>query len=547
MPRMKVREVTSAVERSEARGERLAISSDYSVLTPNPSILTPAEGSTGRHALVMSLSAIAVGSLNYVLNIIMGWNLSAEDYGRVGVSQTLIFVCVWFVSAGFPFIVTRAVAQSGPDGSPAHQEAWRTVKSAWLADSLLTLAVVGLLTLAYFLGWLPLGPTYGLLIIMVAITAGALGLGSVPSAALQGLFRFGSISGLRIFEVVANVLASVGLIALGFGAGGALAGFAIAAVLSTMLTVWLMRDTHFWRVKGWGSLKTLWVVAPMTLAVFGGVLLTNIDLLSIKFLSSSANSDALSGAYQVGAVLARAPLFIGAALVSTFYPRIAQESHTTSAARDLIRWVIVALPPVNLILVVGAPAVVLFFFPEQYASSGLLLAILAFGSACLVVASALAAVLQARHQVKVPALVMTGAVLLQMVGLAFAVPSSGAIGAALVSAGAGVFALVLLAWHCRNLHLAPEGLLRYGIALALLALPTLVLSLLFSDYSRWFVALWVAGSFGLYVCSLFALNLLDASKLAKSSISTAAGPIGTLLRQLLSVGAALNRVGWHNS
>jgi O-antigen/teichoic acid export membrane protein len=547
---MKVREASSAY----AAGA--GVSDPAMPVTPVQSqagTLASSQGNTGRHALLMSLSAIVVGILNYALNIVMSWNLSVEDYGRVGVSQTLIFVCVWFVSAGFPLIVTRVVAQAHEDraGEPVQpevrREAWSTFKSAWLADSVLTLAVVGLLTLAYFVGWLPLGSTYAVLIILIAITAGALGLGSVPSAALQGLFRFGAIAWLRIFEVGVNLVASLGLIALGFGAEGALAGFAIGAVLSTPVALWLMRDTQFWHVKGWGSLKSLWVVAPMTFAVFGGVLLTNVDLLSIKFLSSSADSDTLSGAYQVAAVLARAPLFISAALVSTFYPRIAQDSGNTGAARELIRMVIMWLLPVNLILVVSAPAVVLFFFPERYASSGPLLAVLSFGSACLVIATALAAVLQARHQVKVPALVMSGAVILQVVGLAFAVPAYGALAAALVSTGASVLALLCLVWKCRHLNLAPAALSRYGAALALLTAPALALTLFYGGQGRLFIALWVAGSLALYVMGLFALNLLDADRLSEASVLPRSGPAGVAIKHLLAFAALLNRAGWRKA
>ncbi len=516
------------------------------MLTPHAGVHAGSESrGAGWHAVLMVSATVIVAVLNYALNIILGWSLSVQEYGRIGVSQTLIFICLWLISSGLPWVVTRSIAQAqDPNaGSEQREEAWRTYKTARLANIGLTMVVVSLLELAFYAGWLPLEAFYGPLILVVGITVAALGFGSVPNAGLQGLFRFGPISAIRITEAIVNIVVSVALVVAGFGATGALAGFAVAAVLAAGLAFRSVSDAPLSLVKGWGSLDALRTALPMTLAVFGSVLLTNIDLLSIKFLSNSANSDALSGAYQVAAVLARAPLFIGTALVTTFYPRIAQESGNLAAARKLVRWVIVGLLPINLILSLGAPAVVLFFFPARYASSAILLAALAIGSACLVISSAFAAVLQARHQVKVPALVTTGAVILEIIGLTLFVPQYGVIGAAIVSAGASAFAALLLAWYCKELHLAPVGLLKHGVALALLAIPVILLAWFFKEQSRFFVALWVAGSVALYGASLFALNLMNATDMAQSSALPQTGPISIAIQRLLSVGVLLNRIG----
>ena len=76
--------------------------------TPDP---RPLQG-TARHAFLLVAATVIVAVLNYALNIILGWTLTVEEYGRVGVSQTLIFVLVWFLGAGFPWVVTRALART---------------------------------------------------------------------------------------------------------------------------------------------------------------------------------------------------------------------------------------------------------------------------------------------------------------------------------------------------------------------------------------------------------------------------------------------------
>ncbi|MEO5952666.1 MAG: oligosaccharide flippase family protein, partial [Chloroflexia bacterium] len=291
---------------------------------------------TGQHAVILVSSTFVVAVLNYALNIILGWTLPAAQYGQIGVSQTLIFICLWLISAGLPWVVTRSLAHAHDAAATSEdrEEAWRTYKSARLANAFLTMLVVALLQVAFFGGWLPLEASYAPLIVLVGVTVSALGLGSIPNAGLQGLFRFRRISALRVGEAAVNIVVSVVLVLAGYGVSGALGGFAASAILASVLAVWSMSGNRSSQIEGWGGLEALRTAVPMTLVVFGGVLLTNIDLLSIKFLGG-LNSDSLSGDYQVAAILARAPLFIGTALISAFYPRIAQDSGNRQAAREL--------------------------------------------------------------------------------------------------------------------------------------------------------------------------------------------------------------------
>jgi O-antigen/teichoic acid export membrane protein len=507
----------------------------------------------GKHALLMVSSTIFIALLNYALNIILGWTLPVEEYGRVGVSQTLIFICVWFVSAGFPLVVTGAIARArsrrtDPSGGEAAQQAWRTFKSAWLAGSVLSLAVVALLVGAFYTGVLPLEPVYAPLIAMVAITVGSLGIGSVPSAALQGLFRFGQLAGVKVLEAVVNIVVSVALVVLGLGAAGALGGFALSAALAGVVSVWLLRDQRFWRVRGWGDLSALRQAIPMTFAVFGGVLLTNIDVLAIKFLTPSLQSDALSGAYQVAAVLARAPLFVGTALVSTFYPRLAQDAHDGAltgrpSARELLRWIMLGVLPINMIIAVAAPAVVLFFFPGHYASSASLLVVLAAGSGFLVVASGLAAILQAERRAGVPALVMTVAVSLEIVSLLVLVPAFGPMAAAASAALMSALACTLLLWYCRRMDIAPRGLWRHALSLAWLGALVAPLAVFGGEWGRVPVALWVSAAGLLYAGMVLALNLVSAGEVAWQIPRNMGGALGAAARRAVGVAAWLNRIG----
>ncbi|MGA7729839.1 MAG: oligosaccharide flippase family protein [Chloroflexia bacterium] len=497
-----------------------------------------------RHAFLMTAAALVVGVLNYALNVVMGWRLPAEEYGRVGVSQTIILLCVWFLSAGFPWVVSRAIGRAGGAGpleSADGSEAWRTYKTAWLANLLLAAILVSALGLGFLYGWLPLSGDYSLLIVLVVITVMALGISVVPDAALQGLLRFRRLSTIRIAEAVVNTTASVALVLLGMGAVGALAGFALAAVLTSGLSIWAILDKRFWLARGWGGLSALRDALPLTLAVFGGIILTNIDLLAVKFLSGG-NSDALSGAYQIAAVLARAPFFVATALVTAFYPRIARASRSGFAAapsEQLLRWLALLVLPMHTIIVVAAPAVVSFFFPERYASSAPVLSVLGTASALLAFASGLAAILQGSNRTLGPALVMTISVIAQLAALWWLVPALGPLGAAISSSLAGLLALTWLAWQARTLGIRIRSLGRTALAVGLLAVLLLPLGLGLAGTDRPLIAIWVAGTFSAYAAVCCILGLIRASELP---VLTNDQPRTGVSRSLASISIAASRL-----
>lgn len=511
-----------------------------------PAAAAPAAPATGRHAVWMLVATVVVALLNYALNIILGWALPLADYGRIGVIQTLIFIGTWFLSAGFPWVVSRALAQAGgagPGDGAAGTAAWRAFKTAWLANGVLTGLVMGLLLGAFAAGWLPLDVSYAPLVGLAALTVGALGLSAVPDAGLQGLFRFGRIATFRVVEAVTNLVVSVVLVVAGFGAAGGLAGFAVAAVLACALNVATIRTTGFWRAPGWGGLVTLRAAVLMTVAVFGGVLLTNVDLLAIKFLSGAAVSDSLAGTYQVAAVLARAPLFIGTALVSTFYPRLAQEGPAGPGSRSLLQVLALGVLPINVVLSAGAPAVVAFFFPARFAQAAAPLALLAVGSALLIWAGGLAAIRQAHGQTRAPAAIMSLAVAAQIGGLAWAVPRWGALGAAAVSTAAATLAAgLLLAAGWRAVALPPHAG-RQALALAVLAGLIIPLPGLFPGADRWLIASWIAVSLAAYLGLCFVLNLIDPAALGGRGPMPYESRVGALLARLLAAAHALHRLG----
>lgn len=499
---------------------------------------------SARHAGAMVAATVTVAGLNYGLNILLGWALPLSAYGQVGVIQTILFLGTWLLGAGLPGVVSRAIAQARggeASGAAAGREVWQTVKTAWLANSALAGIVVAAFAGSYLAGWLPLGADYAPLIAPAALTIGALGISAVPDAAMQGLFRFGTVARWRVLEAVTNVALSAALLALGFGAAGALGGFAAAAVLALALNVWSLRDTHLWHVPGWVRLRSLGLAGPLAVAAAGSVLLTNLDVLAIKALTGAATADALVGTYSVAAVLARAPLFVSQALVATYYPRVAQEP-TGPAAGELRRWLALSVLPMNVILLAAAPAVVAFFFPPRFAGAATPLAVLALSSAALAWAGGEAAIAQARGRAAWPARILALAVVAQVAALALLVPAVGLVGASLASAGATLLAaggLALVAGRIVWPELRP---VRLTVVLAALALLLVPLGLLGDTAGRGLTAVWIAMAAAAYVMACLLLNLVHVPP-EGASRGTSPGGLGSVVDPLLDGARLLNRIG----
>jgi O-antigen/teichoic acid export membrane protein len=277
------------------------------------------------------------------------------------------------------------------------------------------------------------------------------------------------------------------------------------------------------------------------------VLLTNVDVLAVKVLSAPQNSDALSGAYQVAAVLARAPLFIGTALVNVFYPRIAEQAwdrgRANEFARDLLRWLAVIVLPVNAAMVVAATAVVLFFFPERYAAAATSLGVLALGSGFLTWASALAASYQALGRTRGPAIIMVVAVATQVLGLAYAVPRFGMLGAATASAAASFLACLLLVLLRHDSAVTPRAARRHVIALVVMTVAVLPLAGAGVQADRVALATWGIGAVVAYGAACCLLRLVCADQVRGLVPANIPSGLNWLVEAILGIAARLNQFG----
>lgn len=470
---------------------------------------------TMRGGLFLILSSIGIAFFNYLLSIALSWQLEPAAFGMIGVSQSFIFLGTWFLIAGFPWVTAKTLARVSPT---EYVTIYPILKGTLWGNLLLGLLLAGGLLLAFDMGWLPLGEAYRPLVRWVAIIIFLIATRMTFNAVLQGRLQFGQLALMRTIEVVIQFTTALLLVVKGYGATGALAGFAFGTACSWVVAFWFSRDLPFWQAEGFDkrTLSALRPAIPFLLANLSMVLLVNLDLLALKFLSHASVADEWVGHYQAATVLARIPYFVSQSVVAIIFPLIARHASDSlganRAGRQALQLVVSLVLSLNILLMAAPESTIAFFFPPVYLSAAPTLRLLALSMTAIILLQTLTTILQARETMWLPALLLPFAVLSQLLAAWWLVPSYGLIGAALSSCIASFLALVAM-WLATQ-HTFPTltklswpHMAKQGAAFLLLA--AIVASLPHLD--RLMTAFWIALGMGCYGVSLLALRLIDRS------------------------------------
>ena len=343
--------------------------------------------------VLLIASTILIALINYVLSISLSWMLPPAQYGALGVSLSLIFVGSWFLIAGFPWVAAQALAKVQDD---AIESVYPLLNSALWANTLLGALVAAALWLAVRLGLMPLGTDYQTLINWVALVIVLLAVRLAITPVLQGRLQFGHLSLVTTSEAVVQFLAAILFVYSGFGAAGALAGFAVGTALSLLVAIWLTRHTAFWRLPtvDLQLLDKLRPAIPLLIANLSGVLLINVDLLALRLLTSG--QDELVGYYQVIAVLARIPYYISQSANTIIFPLIARHAANSAEADAMsqksFKLVLGLIFSLCLVLVAAPWATISFFFPPVYLAVAPTLRLLALAIGLVILAQTVATI-----------------------------------------------------------------------------------------------------------------------------------------------------------
>lgn len=378
--------------------------------------------------------------LNYAFALLMGWLLAPGAYGLLAFAQAVLLVGAMILHSGFTWSLTRAVVKTnGPHARDAF------VRGALLGNLLLATAIGVILVALFAAGPLRGGFERWHVAIVVALYLPLISLVAIVRGYLQGTERFGTIASLGLIEIVCKTLSGAGLVLLGFGAFGAIAGFLVGAVCAAALGIRKLTRSFDVRLRGRLSAPDLSVSLAMFGALLGLSMLLTLDVAGLKLLSPEST---LVGYYQAGLVLANAPYYlVVSAMLPVLFVQLARYetvSATQGTLAETLRLSVALISPFEIALMAFPRRALVTFFPDVYAAGAPTLRLLAIGNILLIMAAIFSATFQAVGRARIPALILLGVICVEPFALWVAVPSWHAVGAAWVFTAAAFLTLFLL-------------------------------------------------------------------------------------------------------
>ena len=275
----------------------------------------------GRDSILLLLALGLLNGSNYLFHIAISRQLGRSEYGALAALLAVAMVL------SVPFgVVQTVVAQRTAGlrpagrGSEAGSIAAETMKALVPVAALaaLVMLVIGTPALALFLHVDAVSASLFAPYVFVSLLA------SVPLGSLQGTMRFPALAGASLAGVAIRLGAGIGLVAAGLGIPGAMLATVLAQVTTLALGIGLLNlSKTAWRGARWtlGHLRGDFRGALLALTSFW--LLAEVDIaLARHYLEADA-----AGFYSAGGLVARALLFLPAAVAIVAFPRFAEARH----------------------------------------------------------------------------------------------------------------------------------------------------------------------------------------------------------------------------
>jgi len=340
-----------------------------------------------RQTVLLLLVFGLLNASNYAFHVVVSRLLGPSDYGALAALLAVVLILsvplAVLQTALANKTATLRAADREQEVTGLAADALKTVAPfAWGAGIVVLLIVTPLLSVFLHVG---IGPAALLAPFVVASVAL-----SVAYGVLQGQLRFKALAGLILAGVGLRFVLGVTLVGVGLGVAGAL----LATVLATALTVPLaLHLVHVDRVARRSARRILDALRADFGTAFYGLasfwVLAEMDIALARHYLSPQDA----GYYSSAGLIARAPLFVAAAVGVVAFPRfVAARANETS----LLRWLRVsvgATAAIGAISVVGLALLreplVTLAFGHSFLPGASLLPVLATAMACLAVVSVL--------------------------------------------------------------------------------------------------------------------------------------------------------------
>ncbi|WP_369131721.1 lipopolysaccharide biosynthesis protein [Modestobacter sp. I12A-02662] len=338
-----------------------------------------------RQGPVVSAAMGTVAVLSYGGALLLAHLLDARSFSDYAAAASLLGTVGVFASALIPLPLMHVIS-----GYPRRsEERYRGMAFAWsiaAGAGVLAALVTGLVT-----------ATFAPPVIVAAVAGSALVLFACAPvwAWLHGELRFVRVAAMTFTEVTTRVLFSAGAVLLGWGAGGALIGFAVGVAVVLLMAPSAMRGDLAWRPQVLRERRRWTETGDVALTQLISSSLIGADVVLIAVLGVPAIE---SAGYQALSTLSKAPVFVAAGAVAVAFPLL------RGPAPDVPGILTATLRSFSLLAFSSAAVVatvprevMLLVFPERYADSLRLMPVLATAGVGFAAVTMFTTVLLALH------------------------------------------------------------------------------------------------------------------------------------------------------
>ena len=348
---------------------------------------SPAVQTFLRHSVLLLLVFGLLNASNYAFHVVVSRLLGPSEYGALAALLAVVLV----LSVPFAVLQTALANQTATlrgrdrerEVAELAADALKTVLPfAWAAG--VVVLVVGTPLLSIFLH---VGIAPAILLAPYVVASVPL---SVAYGVLQGQLRFKALALLILVSVALRFVLGVTLVGVGLGISGALLGTVLATALTVPLALHVIRVDRVARRSARRILDAL--RADVATALYGLTsfwVLAEVDVALARHYLSPDDA----GYYSSAGLMARAPLFIAAAVGVVAFPRFVAGRTNEASLR---RWLRVSVAATAVIGALGVGGLVLLrdplisiAFGRSYLPGADLLPLLATAMACLAVVSVL--------------------------------------------------------------------------------------------------------------------------------------------------------------
>ncbi len=176
----------------------------------------------------------------------------------------------------------------------------------------------------------------------------------VQRGVLQGQLRFERLAGSYVAEMMARLILSLGLVALGFGAGAVAFGLSLSFAASYVVA---RQPKQVQAKRDWTAARPLlWAtVAPIALVNLSQILINNSDVLIVKrYFAAEA-----AGQYAALALIGRVVFFASISIVTILFPAVAERHKQDQSTRPLFWGALALVGSMSLVAIAGT-----YLFPD---------------------------------------------------------------------------------------------------------------------------------------------------------------------------------------